>query len=197
MTRLFAAFARYFFRGLLFVVPVGATLYVVYVVVVTLDRWIGIERWTGVSIPGAGLVITVSLITLIGLLASFFATRWAFGIMDRLFAQVPFVKLLYSSFKDLTGAFVGEEKKFDKPVVVLLPGSEETAVLGFLTRESLKGIGGEDSVGVYVPQSYNFAGNLIVVPRSRIRPIDADSAAIMTLIVSGGVSGSTGETPRS
>ncbi len=87
----------------------------------------------------------------------------------------------------MIGAFVGDKKSFDKPVLVtLIPGG--VSVIGFVTLETLESIGLKDKVAVYLPQSYNFAGNLIVVSKEQVTPIDASSGAVMALIVSGGIS---------
>jgi uncharacterized membrane protein len=97
------------------------------------------------------------------------------------------VKLIYTSLKDLIDAFVGDKKRFDRPVAVEFPGAGYA--LGFITREDLALPGFEGTSAVYFPQSYNFAGNVLLVGRERIRPLDADSSLVMTFIVSGGVSG--------
>jgi uncharacterized membrane protein len=105
-----------------------------------------------------------------------------------MFRRLPLVKMIYTSVKDLIGAFVGDKKGFNKPVkATLLPGSN-VHVLGFITEESLSKFGLEDTVAVYLPQSYNFAGNLILVPKEQVTPIDADSGDVMAFIVSGGIS---------
>jgi uncharacterized membrane protein len=183
------ALAKYFFRGLVFVGPVALTVYVLYVVVVRVDGWINVQALVGRRVPGAGVVVTLAAITLIGFLATNFATRWLFGAMDRVFGHLPLVKLFYTSIKDLIGAFVGERKRFDRPVLVALGDGSETRLLGFVTRDDLTELGASGHVAVYVPQSYNFAGNLLVVPGSRIRALDADSKSVMAFIVSGGVTG--------
>ena len=89
----------------------------------------------------------------------------------------------------LIDAFVGEKKRFDRPVLVTLGDGIDTSIIGFLTRRDLADFGVPGHVAVYFPQSYNFAGNLLVVPKARVRPLDVDSTRIMTLIISGGVSG--------
>jgi uncharacterized membrane protein len=87
------------------------------------------------------------------------------------------------------GAFVGDQKKFDRPVAVeILPGSGVMA-LGFVTRGSLEPYGLAGRVAVYLPQSYNFAGQLLLVPEERVSAVAADSSEVMTLVVSGGVAG--------
>jgi uncharacterized membrane protein len=95
--------------------------------------------------------------------------------------------MIYTSVKDLIDAFVGDKKGFKKPVsVTLLPGSN-VQVIGFVTSESLNNLGLSDCVAVYLPQSYNFAGNLIIVPKEQITPLSADSADIMKFVISGGI----------
>ena len=171
----------YFFRGLILLAPLAITVYVC----VFLFRWIdGLLR---LPVPGAGFVATLILITLVGLLASNLLTRGAISIFDRILSRLPFVNLVYGSTRDLVKAFVGEKRRFDKPVLVqLVPGSS-AHVLGFVTQESLTRLGLDSMVSVYVPQSYNFAGQLFIFPTSNIQRLDASSSAVMAFIISGGV----------
>ena len=183
------ALLKYFLRGLLVVVPVTATIYIVWLVVTTLDRWLSLDTILPRPVPGAGLVLTLVLITVVGFLAGNFATRWVFRSLDEVLGKVPFVKLIYASLRDLMDAFVGDRKRFGKPVRVFLESGGGLAVLAFQTRDDLAQIGLPDHVAVYFPQSYNFAGNVFAVPRSRVEVLDADSTMVMTFIVSGGVTG--------
>lgn len=176
---------RYFFEGLVFIVPVVATIYVVYFLFVKIDRIFKFE------VPGAGVLVTLVLITLTGLVASNFLTTKLVGLVDKLFRRLPLVKMIYSSVKDLVGAFVGDKKGFNKPVSVVLSPGSGAKILGFITSENLESFGLRDSVAVYLPQSYNFAGNLIVVPREMVTPIKADSGELMAFIVSGGITRKT------
>ncbi|MBS1241386.1 MAG: hypothetical protein H6R40_813, partial [Gemmatimonadetes bacterium] len=93
-----------------------------------------------------------------------------------------------SSTKDLLNAFVGEERRFKQAVRVALTDDGKVSVLGFVTSETLADLGLAGQVAVYLPQSYNFAGNLILVPADRVTPLAADSTEVMAFIVSGGVS---------
>lgn len=173
----------YFLRGSLVLGPLAATLYILYLVFTTIDRVVP------VGIPGLGFLITIVLVTLVGFLTSNVLGKTLFDAAEHLFTRLPLVKLVYGSIKDLIGAFVGDRKSFDRPVAVtLIPGSELKA-LGFVTRDGLSGLGFADHVSVYFPQSYNFAGNLLVVPREYVEPIDVPTSELMTFIVSGGVSG--------
>lgn len=195
---------RHFLRGLLVVVPAGLTVWILYSVFVFVDdlfRLSADRTWTlfGMDVPGerfavrgVGFLLMLVVITGIGFLTTNILTRWIFARIERLFARVPVVKLVYASIKDLIEAFVSEKKKFDKPVLLDFGG--EVRVVGFVTRDSMEEFGLEDQVAVYVPQSYNFAANLIVVPRERVTPIELPSAAVMAFVVSGGVSQATRET---
>jgi len=180
---------RYFLRGLLILVPIVATAYAVYLVFVTVDDWINLDVLLDRRIPGVGVALTVVLITVTGLLASSVWTRWFFKLTDRIFRRLPLVKLLYASVNDLVGAFVGEKKRFERPVLVRPFDGAEFAMIGFETRDSLAGIGLADHAAVYIPQAYNFGGNVLLLPRSRIRPLGIDGVTAMTLVLSGGVSG--------
>jgi uncharacterized membrane protein len=140
-----------------------------------------------VGVPGVGFAATILLITLVGFAGSNFVTRSVVALVDRLVARLPFVRLLYGSTKDLLNAFVGERRRFDRPVLVrLIPGSEARA-FGFVTQAALEGLGLAGSVAVYLPQSYNFAGQLWVLPTEAVQPLAADSSEVMAFIVSGGV----------
>ena len=174
---------KYFLKGLLFLTPIVVTLYVLYLIVTVVDRI------AGVRIPGMGFLITITLVTVTGFLVSTFFARGAARLIDSVFSRMPIVKMIYSAIKDLVNAFVGEKKRFDTPVLVDLMTEGKLQAVGFVTRESLEDMGNAGSVAVYVPQSYNFAGNLIIVPRERVTRLSIDSGKVMTFIVSGGVSG--------
>ena len=177
MSRLF----NYFLRGLVVVVPLALTLYVCTVIFTTIDSWLGLP------IRGVGFVLALVLITFVGFMASGLITRSLIGALDRLFERLPFVRLLYSSAKDMLNAFVGEKRRFDKPVLVSLNAEGSLKILAFLTSDSLGTLGLVDQVTVYMPQSYGFAGHILVVPSNRVERIDADAAEVMAFIISGGV----------
>jgi uncharacterized membrane protein len=174
--------ANYFFQGLIYLAPIAITIWIF----VTTFR--AIDGILGLPIPGIGVAVLIAFTTMFGFLLSRYLSRqlltWFESIMDRL----PFAKLMHGSLKDLMSAFVGEKRRFQHPVSVeILPGSG-VRVFGFVTRETMDDFGIADAVGVYFPQAYNFAGQLVVVPRAQVTRLTADSADIMTMIVSGGVS---------
>jgi uncharacterized membrane protein len=174
---------NYFFRGVIVVAPLAVTIYVCVAIFTRIDNWLGFR------IPGVGFLLTIALITLIGFLASNLITRGLIGLLESTLQRLPFVRLLYGSTRDLLNAFVGEKRRFDKPVAVTLVPGMGARVLGFLTQESLAVFGMREFVTVYVPQSYGLAGQLVVVPADQVRPLDAESADVMAFIISGGVTG--------
>jgi uncharacterized membrane protein len=171
---------RSFAQGLLVLAPVGITVWVVYFTVTTLDGWLG------TSIPGLGIVIAATGITLIGYLAGNVVGTKLISWLELGLQRVPLIRILYNSLRDLFGAFVGSKRKFDKPVAVEV-NDHGLKVFGFLTSERFDDPQLAGHVSVYLPESYNFAGNLIVVPKERVHRLDADGAEFMAFIMSGGV----------
>jgi uncharacterized membrane protein len=171
----------YFLNGLIFTAPAALTLYVLWKLFTTVDSWLGIP------IAGVGFLATLALVTLIGFLASNFLARRMLDWVDQLLEKLPGVRLLYSGIKDVTGAFVGEKKRFQQPVVVTIDPVAGSKAIGFLTQDSLSELGMADHVTVYLPFSYSFAGQLLLFPRDRVVPLTAPSSKVMAFIVSGGV----------
>lgn len=171
----------YFLRGLLFVVPFFLTGYIIVLTVQFLDNIIP------VNIPGLGILVMLVFVTLVGYLTSIFITKSIFEELEKIVFKIPLVNILYTSIKDLMSAFVGDKKKFNTPIIVKL--SENMSRLGFMTQDDLSVLGQEELVAVYFPHSYNFSGNLFLVPRVNVTRLkNVNSTEIMKFIVSGGVS---------
>lgn len=171
----------YFIRGLLITVPVVVTAWLVWQIFVTLDRILGI------SIPGVGALLTLALITVVGFLGSNLVTRGIVAAVEDAIEKLPLVRLVYNATKDLIGAFVGEKKRFDQPVIVSMSADGSVRALGFITQQSLSILDDADTIVVYLPFSYSIAGWTCLVPSSRIRRVDAASSDFMAFVVSGGV----------
>ena len=174
---------RYFFSGTLFIVPLVATIYFIFVSFRWLDGLIELPY------PGLGLLIILAVITGFGYLTSGLAQKTLIHWFDQLVNRIPLVKIVYSSLKDLIGAFVGDQKKFDKPVLVRINRENNLHRIGFVVQQDLSGVGLPDMVAVYFPQSYAVAGDHFLVHRENIFPLDVSGPAAMKFIVSGGVTG--------
>jgi uncharacterized membrane protein len=178
----------YILRGLTVVLPIAATVWLLRALLLLVDNWFVPAGKEGENrIPGLGFLLIVVGATLVGFLAEARATRRHVARLEKLLGRIPIIKLVYGTLKDFIDAFLGKKKRFDKPVLVSLGGGFECEVIGFITREDLSSFGIQDKVAVYFPQSYNIGGNLLILPRERLTPLDADSATVMTFLVSGGV----------
>jgi uncharacterized membrane protein len=172
----------YFFRGLLFIAPIFVTVYVIYLLISWLDNLI-----PGLY-PGLSVLIILSTITLIGLISSIFLFNPVMDFIESVFSKTPVTKLIYTAIKDLFSAFVGNKKMFTQPVMVMLFKEAGIQKLGFITKNDLSAIGIKDMVAVYFPHSYNFSGNLYIVPKENITVLNKfDATDAMKFIVSGGV----------
>lgn len=169
----------YFLQGLLYTLPIFATVYVIIQSIIFVDGIIPVK------FPGLGLLIILVSFTLIGFLGTTFITPNIFNV-DKYIDKVPLIKTVYSSVKDLLSAFVGKKKRFTEPVLVKMEGNVER--FGFVTQHDLTDLGiSADKVAVYIPFSYALTGNLIVVPKTSVSPVDGNSADIMKFVISGGV----------
>ncbi len=179
----FNRFLKYFLRGLLFVVPLALTIFIIFETIQWLDNLIPYQ------IPGLGLLTILVAITLVGYLATTLLAGPLFHMLEEVMVKVPLVNIIYTSLKDLIDAFVGDKKKFDKPVLVSLTPDGTVLKPGFITQNDLSRLGLTEHVAVYLPHSYNFSGNLFIVPSKFVQPMNATGTDVMKFIVSGGVSG--------
>jgi len=180
---------RFFLQGLLYTAPLAITAYILYLVFDKVDGFL--QQWLQelikIHIPGLGLLIIIFLLIVIGYLGQTIIARPFKRLFNRLLEKIPLLKVIYSAFKDLFTAFVGEDRNFNKPVKVLINRELGLEKIGFLTEEDLSLIGEKDKVTVYFPHSYNWSGEMFLVPRELVQPIDVPPAEVMKFIVSAGV----------
>ncbi len=173
---------NYFLQGLLLVAPITITIFVIYRLLDFIDGLLPLK------IPGLGLLIIFSSISLIGFAGAFLIKRPLAFVFHGIIERIPLVKILYTSISDLLSAFVGQKKKFTEPVMVVMNRESNIRKLGFITEKDLLSIGiGSEFVAVYLPHSYNFSGNMFIVPADNVVPVNANPAEFMKFIVSGGV----------
>ncbi|MBB2149119.1 DUF502 domain-containing protein [Pedobacter gandavensis] len=194
MNRIGRALLRYIIKGLLIVLPIALSIFIVIVAVTTVDSWLNVNNILGVdpntgasrNIPGLGLALVVAITLVAGIFVTNFVTEPMYNWFARILDRLPILKFIYSSIKDLTEAFVGDEKKFNNPVLVEVEGDLKR--IGFLTQSDLTNIGLPGESIVYFPFSYSFAGQVYVVKNEKIKPLNMTAAEAMKLVVSGGVS---------
>lgn len=174
---------NYFLNGFLIVAPIGLTIYILYAVFHWLDN-----LFPNYGVPGLGLVVAMALVTIVGFVARSFMVRPFLVIAERLMHRTPLVSIIYSSLKDLFDAFVGDNQKFNCPVLVRLNAQDNVYKMGFITQDNLEALHREDLVAVYFPHSYNFSGELVLVAPANVTYLELPSSEVMKFIVSGGVS---------
>jgi len=189
----FSKLFQYFLQGLLVIAPVVITVYAVYWVVSSIDSLLPIftekDKQGNIYIRnyGLGFVIIIVTICLIGYLSSFFIKNRLFNLFDSLMTKTPGIRFIYTTVKDFFEAFAGEKKKFNKPVLANIDDNDVWRV-GFITQEEASDFGFADYVAVYIPMSYSIAGNVYLLPPSRVRHItDVNSTDAMKFALSGGV----------
>ncbi len=180
--KLSGKFLKYFFQGILVTVPLAITVYIIIKLFLLIDNIIPID------IPGLGLIILIVSITIIGFVGNTFIAIPIRSYLMRLIKKVPLINTIFKSVKDLLSAFVGNKKRFTEPVLVKVNKDSDLEKIGFITRNDLSELGITDGkVAVYLPHSYAFSGNLFIVPKENITPINGTASDIMTFIVSAGV----------
>jgi len=195
MKRIARALLNYFVKGLLIVVPLGAAFFLIFWIVKSLDSALNLSGFILTTksgkplyIPGMGILNVVVVILIAGILVTNVITdpikRWFHRWINRL----PLFKFLYSSIKDLTEAFVGEEKKFNEAVIVEV-NEFGLKKIGFIVQKDLSSLNLPGEVAVYFPFSYSFAGQVVIIATDKVKPIDKSAADMMKFVISGGVSG--------
>ena len=188
----FNLFLKSFFKGLLIVGPIGATLYIIFVVFDTIDSLIPFDKFFPfLNRTGVGFVSLILFISAVG----YFFNKFVFGkfifeSLDHFLEKTPGVKHIYSPTKDVMSSLVGDKKKFNVPVWVKTNENPEIWRIGFLTQKDMSDVGLPEKVAVYLPHSYAISGWVIITNSTYILPVEGMSAAeAMKFAVSGGVAG--------
>jgi uncharacterized membrane protein len=195
MKKIVGALLNYFIKGLLIVMPLGLAFFLIFWAVSKLDSALNLSviMWVNskgqpLYIPGLGILNVVIIIMIAGVLVTNVITQPIKNWFKRWLDRLPLFKFLYSSIKDLTEAFVGEEKKFNEPVIVEM-NDFGLKRIGFLVKKDLAMIDLPGEVAVYFPNSYAFAGIVMIISADKVKPINKSAAEVMKFVVSGGVSG--------
>jgi uncharacterized membrane protein len=194
-------FVKNFVNGLLTIVPIILVIYVVVKIFTFLDGLLGnsLKPYMEESyIPGIGIVLTISLITILGWLSTKFLARKVFELVDRLLERIPFVKTLYSVIKDTFQSFLGDKKSFSKVALVTMPNTS-MKVIGFVTSEQVDSFTHSltDYIAVYIPQTFQVAGFTFLIPKEDVQFLEVSPEEAMKFVLSGGVTSSKTKEPGS
>ena len=190
--------SRNMLTGLLAILPVVLTLYLLYWLAVTAESALGKlirlvlpDNWYW---PGMGLIVALLFVFLLGLLMHAYVFRSLFGRVEQLLYHMPLIKTVYSAIRDFFDYFSPSGKKEFEQVVAVSIGDTGLKLVGFVTQaipERLpEGLRDEDSILVYLPMSYMIDGYAVLVPRSRIQPLDMNMEEAMRFALTAGVTGS-------
>ncbi len=183
MRRIASVLFRSFLQGLILLSPIALTGYLLVRIFTSIDSLIP-------SVPrGLGFLLIIGVVTIVGYLGTrFFVGRWLFDAFSYLLAHTPGVKYIYSSIRDIMNSFVGDKKRFNKPVYVRVSINPETWRIGFLTQQDMGPLGMTDKVAVYLPHSYAISGWVIITDKVNLKPVDNMTAGeAMKFAVSGGI----------
>lgn len=176
---------RYFVQGVIILAPIAITAYILYFVFNWIDSLLRPALFTT---PGIGFLLIIAFIVFVGWLSSYFIMESVINFFDHWLERTPGIKLIYKAIKDFFQAFAGDKKKFTKAVLANV-FNNDVWIVGFLTDDEMEKFNmGQEMVGVYVPQAYNFAGQLYILPKERVKPIENITAGdAMKYTVTGGI----------
>jgi uncharacterized membrane protein len=179
----------YFFQGILYLAPISITIYVIYLIFNFSDNLLqeALSLLIGREIPGLGILIILVFLTSLGYVGQTIIARPFKIFFYKVIHTIPLLELIYSAIKDFFSAFVGKDKKFNKPVRFKINPNDHASRVGFITNKNLKAFNAPDMVAVYVPFSYTFTGETYLVAKDAITPIDLPPSEVMKFLVAGGV----------
>lgn len=183
MRRFAAILLRSFLQGLLLLSPIAITAYILYSV------FNGVDSLVPFVPRGVGFVLIIFIVTVVGYLGTrFFIGKWLFDAFEHVMERTPGVKYIFSSVRDIIKSFVGDKKRFNKPVWVCVNVNPEIWRIGFMTQKDMSHFGLADKVAVYLPHAYAISGWVIITDNKNVKPVkDMTSGEAMKFAVSGGV----------
>lgn len=171
--------SQYFLRGLITVLPLGLTVYLLYLFVSFLESMamFVIRPIVGdFYLPGLGIALAVLAILALGFLISQSFTSRFVSWVELPFTNLPVIKSIYSSLKNFADYFAPHEQGDGQQVVRLSAPGSELSIVGLVTRQSMRdlpaGLSEQDTIAVYLPMGYMIGGYTVFVPRSWVQPID-------------------------
>ena len=183
-------FIGHIIQGLLVITPVAITVFVVYKIINLIASTFGFIHQIVHPFVDPFIILgaIIVIIYIVGRLSASFLFTPMYDRFEKDIEKVPLIRIVYSSVKDFTSAFVGSKRKFNKPVLVTMDKANGIKQIGFVTQADLKSMSISDVyTAVYMPFSYGFSGKLIIVPKENVEPLDATAAEAMKFVVSGGV----------
>lgn len=185
--------------GLITLLPVILTFYLLYWFVVTTESFLGDGIRTSISEefyrPGMGVIAGLIVTFFVGLFMHTIIAQQLLASVERVLKRLPIVKSVYLSIRDLLDYFSSEKQKDFDQVVAISWGDTGMQIIGLVTQADMTqlpaGFNQKDSLLVYIPMSYGIGGFAVLVPRSATRPLDMSMEDAMRFALTAGVTSST------
>jgi uncharacterized membrane protein len=184
--------------GFAAMIPVGVTLYIIAFLIRTMDNLVKIiphrfqpDELLGFHIPGLGIIITLILIFIIGLVTKSYLGRKAVSLGEWIVDKIPFVSGIYKGVKQLVDAiFSDKHRSFRKAVLIEYPRRGLYSI-AFVTGDSQGEVQEkttEKHINLFVPTTPNpTSGFYIMIPENDVIPLDMSVEEAFSLIISGGI----------
>lgn len=192
-----------FFQGLAITLPITLTIALLYWLVATAEDFLGEliqylfpewQYWTGL-----GTLLAIVLVFVAGILMNVWIARRLVNGVDALLERVPLVKSIYGSLRDVANLLLNKDSNSGFKQVVAVRVSENIRLIGFVTSEDFSGLphapkgADKNTVGVYLPMSYQIGGYTVYLPKSQVEPLDMSIEDAMRFTLTAGVSGGKSE----
>ena len=188
----------YIVTGLLVWVPLGVTVFLVKLMVDFVDRTLLLlpvdyrpDTLLGVHIPGLGIVLTLVVLLITGVLAANFLGRKLVNTWESLLQRIPLVRTVYSAAKSFAEVVLMNNTESFKEVLLIEYPRKGLYSLCFQTSTSLGEVQartGEEVICVFVPTTPNpTSGVMIIVPKKDVIVLDMQVEAAVKMVVSLGV----------
>jgi uncharacterized membrane protein len=189
--------SRTFLTGLITILPVALTLYLLYWLVVSAEAALGgmirLVLPENLYWPGMGSIAGLVIVFLVGLLMHAYVVRRLFAWGEQILYRLPLIKSVYGAIRDFLNYFSPDKKNEFEQVVAVSIGDTGMQVIGFVTQavpEDLpEDFREEGSILVYLPLSYMIGGYAVLMPRSAVRPLDMSMEEAMRFTLTAGVTG--------
>jgi uncharacterized membrane protein len=198
LRRLVRGLWRTFLGGLLVIVPAGVTFYVLWLFYRLVDGVVGrttpfgetVVKLFGRWIPGMGILLTIALVLVVGLVARNVLGRALQDYVEKAFFFVPGVGRMYSTVKQITHAVFNRDAPAFQKVVTFEYTKEGLRVIGLVSNEDLGKLQdetGEERVMVYLPKAPNpLSGTMLIIPKKKLTYLDMPVEDALSLILSSG-----------
>lgn len=182
---------KYFFQGILVLLPISLTIYISVIIFQKVDllgktvfgRWIP----EGAMLTGIGFLGTIVFIFLVGYGSSLWLGAHILRWVENLLIRSPIIKGMYGLIRDTVHSIFGEKKFLSQAVLIDLPNLGYKR-LGFVTQDPVTIVDGEqEKIVVYMPHSFQISGEMILVPKERVRFLNLPPEVALKIVMSAGI----------